>query len=129
MKHDLGADIRYFGQPSLETLITIYNSADVLVSPSLYEGFGLTILEAMACGLAVITSNVTSLPEVAGDAAILVEPTDVEAIAQGIERLYREPDYHQVMIQKGIARAAQFSWENTAKQVRDQYEKICGGIS
>lgn len=127
-EHGLNENTDYFGQPSLEMLIKIYNSADVLIAPSLYEGFGLTVLEAMACGLAVITSNVTSLPEVAGDAAILVEPTDVGAIAAGVERLYKDPEYHQKMVHKGIERAAQFSWENTARQVAAQYKKICAEV-
>ena len=79
-RHNLSQYISLLGKPSEANLIKLYNAADVLLAPSLYEGFGLTILEAMACGTPTITSNVSSLPEVAGDAAVLVEPTDVEAM-------------------------------------------------
>lgn len=122
--HGLRDNITFFGQPTLNDLIKTYSSADVLVAPSTYEGFGLTILEAMACGLPVITSNVTSLPEVAGDAAILVKPNDVEAIAAGIKQLHQDPDYHQALRQKGLARAATFSWKNTGTRVANIYEKV-----
>ena len=82
--HNLSDCITDFGRPDNITLTKIYNAADTLVSPSLYEGFGMTLLEAMACGTPVITSNVTSLPEVAGDAGIVVNPTDVEAIVEAV---------------------------------------------
>lgn len=125
-KHGLDPNILYLGQPSKEALMQIYNAADVLLAPSLYEGFGLTILEAMACGTSVVTSNVSSLPEVAGDAAILVNPTDVVAIADAVCQLQNDPSYRQQLINRGIARASQFTWQNTAQQVAQVYEAVLG---
>ncbi|NBD17500.1 MAG: glycosyltransferase [Cyanobacteria bacterium] len=117
-------DITYLGKPSPNELIKIYNAADVLIAPSLYEGFGLTILEAMACGTPVISSNVTSLPEVAGDAAVLVKPTDLNAIVTAIIRLQTETSYRQSLIDKGLIRASQFTWQKTATQVAQIYQKL-----
>ncbi len=118
--------ITYLGQPDLQTLVQIYNAADVLLSPSLYEGFGMTVLEAMACGIPVITSNVSSLPEVAGDAGILVDPMDVQSIADAVHRLHSDPIYRQSLIDKGIARVKAFTWEATAEQIAKLYEKAAG---
>ncbi|MCX7593401.1 MAG: glycosyltransferase family 4 protein [Fischerella sp.] len=122
--HKLENNITYLGKPDNATLVQIYNAADILVSPSLYEGFGITILEAMACGTPVITSNTTSLPEVAGDAAILVQPTDVEAIAEAVIHLNSDPDFRQQLIDKGLTRAKSFTWEKTAEQVASIYETL-----
>ena len=116
--------VSYLGKPNKAQLRQIYNAADVLVAPSTYEGFGLTILEAMACRTPVITSNVTSLPEVAGDAAILVEPTDVRAIAAAISRLQAEPQYRQLLSDRALARAKQFTWSKTARQVMEIYQQV-----
>jgi glycosyltransferase involved in cell wall biosynthesis len=116
--------ITYLGKPDKATLVEIYNAADILLSPSLYEGFGITILEAMACGTAVITSNVTSLPEVAGDAAVLVEPMDVAAIVEAVLRLKNDSDFYQKLIDRGLARAKLFTWERTAEQVASIYETL-----
>jgi glycosyltransferase involved in cell wall biosynthesis len=122
--HNLGDCITYLGKPDEETLVTIYNAADVLMAPSLYEGFGLTVLEAMACGTAVVTANVSSLPEVAGDAAILVDPLDNGAIAAAVQQLYEDPSYCQELVRRGLERAKQFTWENTAEQVARVYEAV-----
>lgn len=116
--------VRYLGKPDETQLRQIYNAADVLVAPSTYEGFGLTILEAMACGTPVITSNVTSLPEVAGDAAILVEPTDIKAIAAAISRLQAKPQDRQLLRDRGLGRVKQFSWFKTAERVARVYEQV-----
>jgi len=97
-------------------LSAIYRGALAFVFPSLYEGFGLPPLEAMACGVPVLTSNVCSLPEVVGDAAVLVDPTDVEAIAQGIDRIVFDSDLRGELRRKGLARSAKFSWEETARK-------------
>lgn len=121
---DLANDVTYLGKPSPDELIKIYNAADVLIAPSLYEGFGLTILEAMACGTPVITSNVTSLPEVAGDAAILVKPTDLNAIVTAIVRLQTETSYRQSFIEKGLIKAREFTWQKTATQVAQIYKQL-----
>ena len=89
--NQLESCVAFLGQSDEETLVKIYNAADVLLAPSLYEGFGLTILEAMACGAPVVAANVTSIPEVAGDAAILTNPMDVDEIAKSIQQLYDKP--------------------------------------
>jgi glycosyltransferase involved in cell wall biosynthesis len=122
--HNLSDCITDFGRPDNTTLTKIYNAADILVSPSLYEGFGMTLLEAMACGTPVITSNVTSLPEVAGDAGIVVNPTDVEAIVKAVCRLQNDDEYQKVLIDKGLERVKLFTWEATGEQVAQGYEKL-----
>jgi glycosyltransferase involved in cell wall biosynthesis len=96
-----------------------YRGAIALIFPSLYEGFGLPPLEAMACGVPVITSNRSSLPEVVGDAAILVDPLDVDALAQQIERVIKDRDLQKYLAVKGIERAKLFTWERTAKLTED----------
>lgn len=115
--------VTYLGKPEKYTLVQIYNAADVLISPSLYEGFGMTLLEAMACGTPVITSNVSSLPEVAGDAGILVEPMDVESIADAVHHLHNDSIYYKNLIDKGLVRVKAFTWEATAEQIAEVYER------
>ncbi|MEM8501868.1 MAG: glycosyltransferase family 1 protein [Cyanobacteria bacterium P01_D01_bin.1] len=120
----LAGCVRYLGKPDQSALIKIYNAAHVLIAPSTYEGFGLTILEAMACGTPVVTSNVTSLPEVAGKAAILVDPMDIDSMVESILRLYKEPATCDRYRQLGLDRVASFTWEKTAEQVANIYESI-----
>jgi glycosyltransferase involved in cell wall biosynthesis len=120
----LDTSVKYLGEPDRETLVEIYNAADVLLAPSLYEGFGLTILEAMACGTAIIAANATSLPEVAGDAAILVEPLDIKGMETAIHQLDKDLKYRQELVQKGLERVKQFTWEHTAEQVACVYEQV-----
>ena len=122
--HGLTDYITYQGEPDVQTLVQFYNSADVLVAPSLYEGFGMTILEAMACGTPVVTSNVTSLPEVAGDAAILASPQDVSAISAGIINLWQDKNFREYLQCKGLERVKKFTWENTAEQIAQIYEEV-----
>lgn len=122
--HGLENAILHFGKPDIATLIQIYNAADVLLTPSLYEGFGLTVLEAMACGTPVITSNVSSLPEVAGDAAVLVDPLDVSTICQTVLRLHGDATTRQNLINQGLTRARMFTWRHTAEQIADIYERL-----
>ncbi|OUL26025.1 glycosyl transferase group 1 [Nostoc sp. RF31YmG] len=121
--HQLEKYVSYLGKPDKHELVKIYNAADVLLSPSFYEGFGMTVIEAMACGTAVITSNVTSLPEVAGDAAILVAPTDIDAIVQAVYRLFEEKSYLNSLVERGLVRSQLFTWEKTAEQIAKIYEK------
>ena len=116
--------ITLVNNPDRDTLISFYYAADILVAPSLYEGFGLTILEAMACGLPTITSNVSALPEVAGDAAILVKPMDVNAIAQAIMNIQQDSNLRQSLIDKGRDRVEEFTWQKTAEQAAILYEQI-----
>ena len=122
--HDLESTIVEIRHPDKKTLLEIYNTADMLLAPSLYEGFGLTILEAMACGLPVISANVSSLPEVAGDAAILVPPLDVQAIVDGIISLDQNSVLRQNYVDKGIARAKLFNWEQAAASLSQIYQII-----
>ena len=126
--NDLESCITYLGQPDRETLVKIYNAADILLAPSLYEGFGLTVLEAMACGTAVVTANVTSIPEVAGDAAILTDPLAVDAMAEAIQRLYSHPLQREELVQKGLERVKQFTWEKTAENVAHIYEQVTSSM-
>jgi glycosyltransferase involved in cell wall biosynthesis len=106
--------------PWIDDLGDLYARAGVVVVPSLYEGFGLPVLEAMAHGAPVVCSDRSSLPEVAGDAAILVDPTDPRAIRSGIERALADPAPWQ---EKGVARAAQFTWERTARLTVESYRR------
>ena len=110
-----------------EDLPAIYSRAACFVYPSLYEGFGLPPLEAMACGTPVITSNISSLPEVVGEAGILVDPYNIEEIAQAIRTVLTDPDLRRSMSEKGLERAKLFTWENTARQTIKIYEEVLQG--
>jgi glycosyltransferase involved in cell wall biosynthesis len=107
----------------LTDLPYLYSDAAVFILPSLYEGFGLPVLEAMACGCPVITSNISSMPEVAGDAAVLVNPYSVEEIASVIEKVLSDERLRASMRNKGLERAKQFSWEKTAGETLQVYEE------
>lgn len=109
-----------------ETLACLYSSALALVFPSLYEGFGLPVLEAMACGCPVICSNAASLPEVAGDAALLIDPFEVEDLATAMDKVVGDCTLREDLIRKGLLRAAQFSWEKTAKQTLEIFRTVAG---
>lgn len=111
-----------------EDLPTLYSSADLFVFPSLYEGFGLPPLEAMACGCPVICSNVTSLPEVIGDAGVTVDPLDVEGMTEAILDILNNDDKRMDLISKGVERASLFSWEKTAKETLKVYEELLGDL-
>jgi glycosyltransferase involved in cell wall biosynthesis len=117
----LDEEVIFTGFVDDEDLPDLYRGAQLFVFPSLYEGFGLPILEAMASGVPVITSNVASMPEVAGDAAILIDPHDPKAIAAGIARILAEDQLRQEMIQKGLARARRFTWDSVAQQTLEVY--------
>lgn len=110
-----------------EDLPALYNGADLFCFPSLYEGFGLPVLEAMACGVPVVTSNCSSLPEVAGDAAILVDPYNVAEITSAMRRVLEDTELAQWLRDKGQERARQFSWAKTAQETIAVYEKVLGG--
>jgi glycosyltransferase involved in cell wall biosynthesis len=116
--------VRFLGYLPEETLAVMYRLAGVFVFPSLYEGFGLPPLEAMISGTPVVTSNVSSLPEVAGDAAQLVDPYDPEAIADGIYRVLTDVDLRRDLRRKGLVRARQFSWESSVRRVREIYGEV-----
>ncbi|MCL4534357.1 MAG: glycosyltransferase family 4 protein, partial [Bacteroidetes bacterium] len=101
-----------------------YNLADIFIYPSLYEGFGLPPLEAMACGTPVVTSSGSSLPEVVGAAAMTVDPLDVSAIASAIARVLNEPSLRERLKAEGPRRAARFSWTNAAEQTLKTYHSV-----
>jgi glycosyltransferase involved in cell wall biosynthesis len=102
----------------------LYAGATVFVFPSLYEGFGLPPLEAMACGAPVICSNASSLPEVVGDAALMFDPRDVDALAANLTHVVNEPALRDELRAKSLARAAQFSWERTARETLAVYRSL-----
>jgi glycosyltransferase involved in cell wall biosynthesis len=115
------------GRLSADEIKVLYSYADAFVFPSLYEGFGLPVLEAMACGTPVITSSTTSLPEVAGDAALLVRPDDVDGLADAMLRVFEEPDLRRHLQARGFDRARAFSWERSARQTLALYRELCSG--
>jgi len=114
-------DVLFAGSLDEDTLIPLYNAADLLVLPSLYEGFGLPPLEAMACGTPVVCSNRASLPEVVGDAAVLVDPLDTHALAGAIERVCTDQDLRARLIRAGLERAKLFPWRKTAEETLAVY--------
>jgi glycosyltransferase involved in cell wall biosynthesis len=107
-------------------LARLYRTVDLLVYPSFYEGFGLPVLEAMACGTPVITSNTSSLPEIAENAALLVDPNDVEEIGFAMRQVLSDSELAQELRERGLARTAEFTWEKTARQTIALYEKVLG---
>ena len=123
----LETHVTFTGYVEDEHLPALYAGADLFAFPSLYEGFGLPVLEAMACGTPVVTSNASSLPEVAGDAAILVDPHDVEQIVNAMRLVLTQPALAAALRAKGLARAAQFSWERTARETIAVYERVLAG--
>jgi glycosyltransferase involved in cell wall biosynthesis len=128
-RHRLHQYVRFLGYLPEQTLAVMYRLAGVFVFPSLYEGFGLPPLEAMASGTPVVTSNVSSLPEVAGDAAVLVDPYDPGAIADGIHRVLTDEGLRRDLRRRGLARAHQFSWEQSVRRVREIYGEAAGGTA
>ncbi len=115
--------VRFLGFVPFETLRCFFESAAAFVFPSRYEGFGLPPLEAMACGTPVVTSNVSSLPEVVGDAAVLVNPENVFDIARGIREALTDEARRAELIRRGHEQAARFNWSRTAKQVLEIYRE------
>jgi len=122
----LRQDVRFFGFVPPRTLAALYRMASVFAFPSLYEGFGLPPLEAMSCGTPVVTSRMSSLPEVVGEAALLVDPYRVEDIAAGIAAVLDEDDLREQLIEKGRARARAFSWERSVRAIHAGYLKALG---
>src|SRR5262249_54349142 len=119
----LESDITITGYVAEEQLVGLYQGADVFVYASLYEGFGLPIVEAMACGAPVIASNVASMPEVAGDAALLVDPRSDAELSAAMLRLAGSPDERARSRAKGFERAARFTWRRVAEATRDAYRR------
>lgn len=123
---DLQQDTHFLGRVDAPALRCLYNAAQCLVHPAFYEGFGLTPLEAMACGTPVIVSNVSSLPEVVGDAALLVNPESDEEIEVALWRLLTDQELRTSLRAKGLQRAAAFSWSRAAEQTMAVYRTAAG---
>lgn len=119
---DLADSIVSLPYVSMEHLRALYNAADLLLFPSLYEGFGLPVLEAMACGTPVVASNTSALPEAVGNAGVLVDPYDAQAIAAGVLRVLGDTDLQADLTGKGLVRAREFSWDRCAKATLYVYE-------
>jgi glycosyltransferase involved in cell wall biosynthesis len=123
-RHGIQSEVIDLGKSPLEELPALYGGAQALVFASFWEGFGFPIVEAMACGTPVITSNVSSMPEVAGDAALLVDPHSIDEIAAAIHNITNQPRLREELKVKGLARAQQFSWETTARQTLAAYQQM-----
>lgn len=123
----VGDRVRFLGFVCDEDLPALYNAAEVLAMPSLYEGFGLPVLEALACGTPVVTSDVSSLPEVAGDAALLVSPDDVEGLSQALGRLLTDDALRTILRERGLTQARRFTWQQAAETVLDVYQRLGAG--
>jgi glycosyltransferase involved in cell wall biosynthesis len=123
-RHRLDKHVRFLGFQPYETLTAFYRLARAFAFPSLYEGFGLPPLEAMACGTPVVTSDVSSLPEVAGDAAILVDPRSPESIAEGLHRALSDEPLRRELVAKGLARARHFSWDTSVAAIHRIYMEV-----
>ncbi|MEP7198769.1 MAG: glycosyltransferase family 1 protein [Chloroflexota bacterium] len=117
-------DVQFAGFVAQDELPLWYNAADLFVYPSLFEGFGLPVGEAMACGTPAITSNVSSLPEVAGDAALTVAPDDTRALSDAIEHTLHDAPLRAQMRERGLQQAARFSWREAARQTAQVYEDV-----
>ncbi len=121
----LEKDVIFQGFVTNEELRLFYNLAEAFVFPSYYEGFGFPILEAMSCGTPVITSNTSSCPEVAGDAAVLIDPHSPDALAQALTKVLGHIEIRRQLREKGLQRAQQFSWHSTAQQTLKVYQEAC----
>ncbi|MDZ7295973.1 MAG: glycosyltransferase family 4 protein, partial [candidate division KSB1 bacterium] len=116
--------VRILGFVDDDDLPALYRNAALFVFPSLYEGFGLPVLEAMACGVPVVCSNASSLPEVAGYAALLVDPLDTDGLAAAMARVLEDPDLRRGMIARGLDQAARFTWERAAWQLAGAFDGL-----
>jgi glycosyltransferase involved in cell wall biosynthesis len=125
-RHQLHQYVRFLGFVADATLAVLYRLASVFVFPSLYEGFGLPPLEAMAAGAPVITSNVSSLPEVVGDAALLINPMDANDIADAMARVLGDPALRAELVRRGRERVKAFSWDRSAARTYEVYAELVG---
>jgi glycosyltransferase involved in cell wall biosynthesis len=116
----------FLGYISVRDLALLYNAATIFAYPSLYEGFGLPPIEAMACGTPVLVSNVASLPEVCGEAALYCDPLDVEQISGQMQKLLRDTQLQKSLVTRGHARIQDYSWENSASALKQLFKDVAG---
>lgn len=121
--------VRFLGRVSESELITLYSLADIFAFPSFFEGFGIPPLEAMACGSPVITSNTSSLPEIAGNAALLVDPHDIHAISQAITEVMENETLREDLRQRGYAQAQRYTWSQAATKMLSVYQQLHKGVT
>ena len=125
IRHEgLGSRVQVRGYVTAEDLRILYQAASVMLFPSFEEGFGLPVLEAMANGLPVVASETSSLPEVGGEAALYVDPHDTRDIADNVRRAVEDSELRERMIQQGLARAREFSWQRVAEQTLQVYHEV-----
>ena len=117
-------DIQALGYVPDATLENLYQRASVFAFPSLDEGFGMPLLDAMARGVPVLTSNVSAMPEVSGDAALLVDPSDAASIADGLGRLIQDESLRKRLVQRGLERSREFTWEKTVGETWKVYQEL-----
>jgi glycosyltransferase involved in cell wall biosynthesis len=122
--NDLEPVIQYLGYLDKPALVNAYNAADIYIAPSFHEGFGITLLEAMACGIPVITSNTSAMPEVVGEAGILVDPHNSQDIADAVHRLVSQPQVYTDRRQRGLQRVQLFTWDHVAEQLTHVYRHV-----
>jgi len=123
----LEGNVVFTGQIREQDKAPLFSAATVFAFPSLYEGFGIPVLEAMACGTPVLTSNLSALPEVAGDAGLLIDPYDTDAIAQGLVDLLDHQERREELARRGLERARRFTWRQVAEQTVRVYRSVVGG--
>ncbi|MEM7346185.1 MAG: glycosyltransferase family 1 protein [Chloroflexota bacterium] len=121
---DLENHVAFLGRVPSEDLVYLYNAAHMLVHPSFYEGFGLTPLEAMTCGTPAIVSNTSALPEVVSDAAVLINPHDIEGLTVAMQEVLTDEELRKDLISKGLKRAKHFSWDTAAAKTLEVYRKV-----
>jgi alpha-1,3-rhamnosyl/mannosyltransferase len=117
-------DVIFTGYVPSEDLPVLYSAATALLLPSHYEGFGLPLLEAMACGTPVVCSRASSLPELAADAALLIDPNDVDSLTAAVRQIIDQPDLAATLRQRGLLQAGKFTWEAAALQTAQLYHEI-----
>ncbi len=127
-QHGLAGDVRLIGFVPVADLPLWYNAAEVFVYPSVFEGFGLPVLEAMACGTPVLTSNVSSLPEVAQDVGLCLPPHDRAAWVEGLHRAYHDADWREHARARGLLAARRFTWEQTARDTLHSYQRALQAV-
>jgi glycosyltransferase involved in cell wall biosynthesis len=120
----LAGDIVFTGFIPGKEMPMVINAASLFIFPSLYEGFGIPLLEAMSCGTPLLVSNVSSIPEVVGNAALLFDPYNINEMANAIDRAINDKDLRQKLVQRGFERIKKYSWENTAKEILGVFEEV-----